>query len=162
MTRSLLSRAVDDLAAAPGSATLALGDASRLRDLERETASKLAPVVVISFGRPASTIAADLAMPRGALGVLHPPLEGAHERPFAELDDILMRLPSLPGAVLVETTASLASLYGPPAAERFVRALCGYAREARRTVLLLSPRGHGPFDAVRPGVEALVDRVIEV
>lgn len=159
---SSLQRAVADLAAAPGASTLAYGSPQRLRDLLREMAHATPPIAVMAFARGPDTVAADLGVGADKLGIVAPPLPGAHERPPAELDDLLARVMTVPGTLVVETLATVASLYGAATAERLARAVCGWARESRRSVVLFAPKGHGPLDTVLPGVEYLVDRVIDV
>lgn len=142
--------------------TLAVGAAPRLRDLAREVATATAPSVVLSFARPAEAVAADLGLPDGTVTVLGVSFDDAAPHPAAELDLLLGEVAKTGGAVVVETLAQPLALYGADATERFVRALAARCTSHARALVLLAPRGAPVLDAMRPSLETLVDRTIEV
>lgn len=159
MERVPLSRAVTT---ARHGVTLAVGAAPRLRDLVREAAAAMAPVVVLSFARAAEAVAADVGQPDGAVTVLGVSFESAAGRPPAELDVLLAEVQKTAGAVLVETLAQPLSLYGEAPTERFVRALAAQCTAHARALVLLAPRGSAAVEAARAGLETLVDRTVEI
>lgn len=142
--------------------TLAVGAAPRLRDLAREAAAAMAPVVVLSFARPAEAVAADLGQPEGKVTILGVSFKDASARPASELDALLAEVQKTSGAVVVETLAQPLALYGAEATERFVRALAAQCGAHARALVLLAPRGASAVDAARASLETLVDRTVEV
>lgn len=142
--------------------TLVVGAAPRLRDLAREAAAAMAPVVVLSFARPAEAVAADLGLAEGKVTVLGVSFDDAAPHPPAELDVLLGEVLKTSGAVVVETLAQPLALYGAEATERFVRALAARCATSGRALVLLAPRGAAAVDAARASLETLVDRTVEV